>query len=160
MKTARSYGDSIGVSLLLMLAAACAVRCNASSVEATPVQVLTEFLEAMVRSGDDVNALRQAYSLLDQGAHTALEKRAHMASTLAGREFRPWEMLAQGRFRIVFSSVQRGGMRAKVDGNRAVVVVTGDDSSQRVDVPMVREKEGWRVKLDIPDIQYGTNSKR
>jgi len=160
MKTTRLYADSICVSLLLMLGAACALQCNTSPVEATPVQVLSEFLEAMDRSGDDVSALRQAYLLLDQSAHTALEKRARMAATLAGREFKPWEMLAQGRFRIVFSPAQRGGMREKINGNRAVVIVVGDDSSQRIEVPMVREKQGWRVELKIPDIQYSTNSKR
>lgn len=160
MKTTRLYVDSIGIFLLLTLGAAYAVGCNTSPVEATPAQVLTEFLEAMDRSGDDIEALQYAYSLLDRNAHTALEKRAQMATTLAGREFKPWEMLAQGRFRMVFSPAQRGGMRAKINGDRAVLIVTGDNSSQRVEVPMIREKEGWRVELKIPDIQYSTNTPR
>lgn len=160
MKTTRSHPDSICVLLLLTLGAAATLRCNRSPVEATPVQVLSEFLEAMDRSGDDVDALRQAYLLSDQRAHAALEKRANMATTLAGREFKPWEMLAQGRFRIVFSPAQRGGMREKINGDHAVVIVVGDDSSQRIEVPMIREKEGWRVELKIPDIQYSTNSNR
>lgn len=158
MKTTLPCADSIGVSSLIVLSVVYAVGCNAPAVEATPVQVLTEFLEAMDRSRDDNNALRRAYGLLDQNAHTALEKRARTAETLAGREFKPWEMLAQGRFRIIFSPAQRGGMRAKIDDNRAFVTVTSEDGSHRVNVPMVLEKEGWRVELEIPDIQYRVNS--
>ncbi|MBN1652739.1 MAG: hypothetical protein JXA30_03095 [Deltaproteobacteria bacterium] len=121
------------------------------------MQVLTDFLEAMERSSEDVNELKVAYELLDQEAHQALEKRALTATTLAGREFKPWQMLAQGRFRIVFSPAQRGGMRAKVTGNRAIVTIRGNDKSQRANVPMVRERDGWRVALKIPDIQYNVD---
>ena len=160
MRTTKAHTDSICVSILLTIGAVFAVGCSNSPVEATPVQVLSEFLETMDRSGDDVNALRRAYLLLDQKAHAALEKRARMAETLAGREYQPWEMLAQGRFRIVFSPAQRGGMREKINGNRAVVIVVGDDNSRPIEVPMVREKEGWKVELKIPDIQYSTNLNR
>ena len=148
----------ICVFAVALLGAITCVGCGSPTADATPVQVLSEFLEAMDRSANDVDALQEAYNLLDIRARRALKKRAMTAATLAGREFKPWEMLAQGRFRIVFSPARRGGMRAKISGDRATVIVKGSERAQRVEVPMVREKDGWRVELKIPEIQYTTES--
>jgi hypothetical protein len=156
----RFVRNSLRVFFSVLISANGALGCDSSESEATPVQVLSQFLEAMDQSDDNADALRDAYLLLDKNAHRALEKRALTAQTLSGREFKPWEMLAQGRFRIVFSPAQRGGMKAKIDGNRATVVVRGNEKSQRVEVPMVREKDGWKVELKIPDIQYNIDSPR
>jgi len=129
------------------------VGCSSTPSVETPAGALSLFLAAMDRSAEDPGALRAAYLLLDKRARQQLQLRARKAETLAGRDLMPWEMLAEGRFRLRFAPAARGGMRAKVTGNRAEVIVTGSAKGQQVKVPMVREPEGWRVELAIPELQ-------
>lgn len=128
------------------------IGCDSSSANGSPEHVLSQFLEAMDRSSNDIDALQEAYGLLDSKAREGLKARALKAETLTGRSFEPWKMLAQGRFRLRFLPAQRKGMRAEIKGNRAIVIVTGTKSEQRAEVPMVREKDGWKLELPIPEI--------
>lgn len=117
-----------------------------------PEDTLDAFLEAMDDSATDSASLERAYRLLDADARTALEARARKAQTLSGRPHAPWEMLAQGRFRLRFAPAAHGGMRAEVTGDRAVVQVRGERPGQSARVPMVREGGKWRVALAIPPL--------
>lgn len=142
------------VTALFVSCAASAVACGGSSGVTTragdsPTTVLQQFLSAMDQSAADDGALRVAYELLSAKARGALEQRAMRAKTLAGQPFEPWQMLAQGRFRLRFSPAQRRGMRESIQGDRATVVVTGNGHGERADVALVREQGGWKVALEL-----------
>jgi len=143
---------SIGVWLLVLPWAFC-LGCSSTPSADTPTGALSLFLAAMDKSAEDPGALRAAYLLLDAKARQQLQLRARAAETLAGRDLMPWEMLAEGRFSVRFAPAARGGMRAKITGSRAVVIVSGSAKGQQVKVPMVRESGGWRVDLDIPPVR-------
>lgn len=115
-----------------------------------PVETLRVFLRLMDESATDEESLREAYELLNDGAHKSLGARAHKAQTLSGRTYEPWEMLAQGRFRLLYAPAASGGMRVKIDGDTAVVLVRDSGGTLRARVPMVRESGSWRVSLAIP----------
>ena len=111
------------------------IACGRSALPETPVEVVRQFLEAMKHSADDESALVEAYGLLDQNAQRALTARATRARSLSGEAYEPWQMLAQGRFRLNFEA--RGAMRERIDGERA-------------EVPLVREQGRWRIQLVLP----------
>ncbi|HEX7479903.1 MAG TPA: hypothetical protein VF331_19025 [Polyangiales bacterium] len=146
---------------LTRLAIACALASASPGLlacgggpDASPVGVVSHFLEAMDRSSVDDQALEEAYALLDQGAQHALTLRAQQAALLGGHTFQPWLMLARGRFRLRFAPAEHGGMRARVNGDRAIVSVASDDGSAKADVPVVRESGQWRVQLAIPPLTH------
>lgn len=137
--------------LLAVLSLAALYACGgAAANDETPVAAVRHFLEVMDRSVVDERALQEAYRLLDRQAQAALTERAERASTLAGRRFEPWQMLAQGRFRLRFAPATPGGMRERVEGERAFVTVSGSREGQRAEVPLVREQGRWRIALPIP----------
>lgn len=131
-----------------MLLVAGAGACAESPVE-RPEAVLGQFVELMERGNFDRRALRDAYGLLDQEASKRLAQRAEQARILSGGEYEPWEMLVPGRFHLNFSPADRGGMRSEIEGDSAVVEVTGAEGEQ-ARVPMVREQGRWRVALRVP----------
>ena len=136
------------MALLLSLLA-----CTDTPTDETPSGALRLFLEAMDKSDWDAEARKDAYDLLSRRAREGLAERARMANTLSGRSFEPWEMLAQGRFRLRFAPRRQGGMVERIDGDRATVVVTGSRDGERAEVPLVREAEAWRVDLDLPPLR-------
>jgi hypothetical protein len=139
------------VAFLVAAAALCVSACAPAPSDETPLGALRMFLRAMERSSDDARALEEAYTLLDTEARDALTARARDASALAnGREFAPWEMLAQGRYRVRFPYAEYGSMRESIDGERATVTVVGTDRRSRAEVPLVREEGHWRVVLRVP----------
>jgi hypothetical protein len=125
------------------------IACGGDPVESSPTEVLRLFLAAMDQGAADEDALRVAYELLASPARQSLEARADRAKTLAGQTFEPWQMLAQGRFRLRFSPAPRRGMRERIEGERATVTVTGQAAHERADVQLVREGKSWRVVLDL-----------
>lgn len=128
----------------------CLGACGGAKPENGPVDALTHFLEAMDRSSSNEHALADAYAYLDDADQRALSQRAAQAALMAGRDFEPWEMLVQGRFRRRLVPAEHGGMRARVQGDHAVVVVSGSDGKSRAQVPMVRRGGSWRVQLGVP----------
>jgi hypothetical protein len=122
--------------------------CSDEPSDDTPAGALTLFLEAMEKSDWDASARRDAYELLCSDARTALDERAERANALSRREFEPWEMLAQGRFRLRFAPAET---EVRQDGDEATVTVLGRREGERADVPMVREDGHWRVQLVIPE---------
>ena len=138
----------LGLTAWLVAALA---ACSPAPSDETPTGALRLFLRAMEESGSDSTALESAYGLLDEHARQALEQRARDAGALAnGREFEPWEMLAQGRYRVRFAYAEYGSMRERIDGERAIVTVEGASGTDRAEVPLVREAGRWRVVLAIP----------
>src|SRR5687768_3828458 len=126
--------------------------CGGSSDEKSPVETVRHFLEVMDRSAADEAALKDAYRLLDRSARKALGDRAERASTLAGRRFEAWQMLSQGRFRLRFAPASPGGMRERVQGDRALVTVSGTQG-QRAEVLLRLEQGRWRIALPIPALR-------
>ena len=61
-------------------------------------------LSAMERSQWDSEARRDAFELMSSESRAGLSDRAEMTNALGGRRFEPWEMLAQGRFRLLFDA--------------------------------------------------------
>jgi len=136
--------------LCFALFVACSAGCSSSpaaGAQRSPSETLRQFLAAMDQSASDDRALRVAYELLASPAQKALEARAARVKSLAGQSLEPWQMLAQGRFRLRFSPASRRGMRESIQGDRATVTVTGTGPDERADVPLVRENGQWRVSL-------------
>jgi hypothetical protein len=140
----------------LVAAVGCAVACGCGEPEddGTPGAALTRFLEAMDRSASNEQGLADAYALLDEADQRALSQRAAQAASVAGRDFAPWQMLVQGRFRRRFVPADRGGMQAEVRGDDATVRVTGADGRSRADVAMVKQGGRWRVKLGVAALEH------
>ncbi len=134
--------------VLTLVLVALGAGCSSEPSDDTPTGALTLFLEAMEKSDWDASAREDAYALLSADARAALDQRAARANALSRREFAPWEMLAQGRFRLRFAPAQT---RAHEDGDEATVTVLGRREGERADVPMVREDGHWRVHLVIPE---------
>jgi hypothetical protein len=134
---------AIALAALVALSAS----CSSAPSDDDPVGALTLFLEAMKKSDWDESAREDAYALLSPDARAALEGRAERANALSRREFAPWEMLAQGRFRLRFTPTDT---EVRIDGDTAVVTVFGRREGERADVAMVREGDRWRVDLDLP----------
>lgn len=134
---------------LALLGLAFLSACGGDPAERSPTEVLRQFLAAMDQGAADETALRGAYELLATPAQRALQARAERAKTLAGQSFEPWQMLAQGRFRLRFTPAPRRGMRERIDGDRAVVTVTGQAPNERAEVALARERRGWCVVLEL-----------
>ena len=137
---------ALSLSLLLISS------CGSADADGNPADVLQHFLEAMDRSANNEAALKDAYALLDEHAQHELSARASRTSSLTGHVFAPWEMIAQGRFRLRFRPADHAELRASVHGDDAVVNVKGEDSRAHAAVPLVREGGQWRVKLELPEI--------
>jgi hypothetical protein len=144
------FRTRFGAALICAAAQACGGGADETK---SPVATVRHFLEVMDRSGADEGALKEAYRLLDSSAREALADRAERATTLAGRRFEPWQMLAQGRFRLRFAPASPRGMRERVQGERAMVTVNGAQPGQSAEVPLVLEQGQWRIALPIPTMR-------
>jgi len=118
------------------------VGCGDPPRDATPEGALEAFLDAMDRSEHDAAVLREAYAYLGPRSREELGRRAQRAASLAQREVEPWEMLAQGTFRLTMSTRD---MEAEVEDGAGVVVVRQGEREARVSV--VEVDEHWRVEL-------------
>jgi len=101
------------------------------------------FVKAMQESRYDDAERAEAYALLDRASRSELEDRAARAEALGRAGFEAWEMLATGRFRLAFEPRE---LVAEISGASGVVMIRGS-RGERVEVPVVREDGGWRVRL-------------
>lgn len=115
----------------------------------TPEDALSNWVAAMNGSRGDPSTRRRAFELLSLRARENLARRAAVAAQLSGREVKAWEMLAPGRFAMRFS-FDRQALRARTNGDRAVVIARGP-RTEVAEVPMVREEGRWRVDLSLPE---------
>jgi hypothetical protein len=143
---------SFTLSWLGFALVASALGCAPEPKDATPEGALRAFLEAMDRSGHDSGAREEAYHLLAATTRERLDRRAELATSLARRRFEPWEMIAQGRYRLRFEGRAQDGLEAVVHGESAEVIVRGA-RGQEARVPMVREDGHWRIDLPIPEMR-------
>jgi hypothetical protein len=123
--------------------------CKNDVVDAGPEAIVEEFIARMQRVHGDPKAGREAYELLWSEGQRGLIERAKRASAVAGREVAPPSMIAPTRFSLAFTPKRYS---ARVDGDWAVVTVTGEDPSQRHEVKCVKEDGHWRVALVIPSL--------
>lgn len=116
----------------------------------SPEEVFHAFASAMAASGADEARLEEAYALLAAPSRSVLRARAAQATQLAGRDVPPWEMLVPGRFTPRFVLRPYGGVRARVEGDRAVLTLRGREEREQAEVHLVREAGAWRLLLGLP----------
>lgn len=139
----------LGRAALVLALSLPAAACRNDVVDAGPEAIVEEFIARMQRVHGDPKAGREAYDLIWTEGQRALIERAKRASAVAGREVAPPSMIAPTRFSLAFTPKR---YKARVDGDWAVVTVTGEDPSQRHDVKCVKEDGHWRVALVIPSL--------
>lgn len=135
-------GFAAGLALML-------VACTRTTPDSTPDGVLRLFLERMEVATDDPRAMAEAYDLLGKTSKKNLDERAERASLVVGKRVNPREMLATGRFGLRF---RPKGMTVRVDGDLAVVAVTGSDPQERAEIVCAREGAVWRVEPELPPL--------
>jgi hypothetical protein len=123
--------------------------CKNDVVDAGPEAIVEEFIARMQRVHGDPKAGREAYDLIWSEGQRGLIERAKRASAVAGREVAPPTMIAPTRFSLAFTPKRYS---ARVDGDWAIVTVTGEDPSQRHEMKCVKEDGHWRVALVIPSL--------
>lgn len=122
--------------------------CEDVPTDETPRGALRLFLAAMERSERDPDALAEAYALLSEPTRRELRARAR---AVGDERLEPWDMLVRGRFRLTFTPASGSrGMRERIRGSRATVIVTDARGRHRAEVPLVREDGRWRVVLELP----------
>jgi hypothetical protein len=138
---------------VLTLALVLAAGCDDVPTDETPRGALTMFLAAMDRSERDPDALQEAYALLSSSTRRELAARAR---AVGNERLEPWDMLVRGRFRMTFTPrAGSRGMRERIRGSRATVIVTDQDERRRAEVPLVKEDGRWRVVLELPSYRAG-----
>lgn len=141
---ARARSGWLALCAALLILCACGQRR-----EDAPEDALAQWVDAMNGSRADPATRRRAYELLARATRENLARRAAVASQLSGREVKPWEMLAPGRFALRFA-FDRQALRARIDGDRATVTARGP-RAEVAEVPLVREEGRWRVNLALPE---------
>jgi len=136
-------------SWTVVLAAWTALTQCSSPRSNAPEDALAAWVAAMNESRRDPSMRRQAFELLSQRAKDNLSRRAAVAGQLSGRDIKPWEMLAPGRFALRFP-FDRQRLRARIEGDRATVTARGP-RAEVAEVPMVWEQGQWRVDLALPE---------
>jgi hypothetical protein len=153
-KAASRGAQHVGAALVCLAWACVGLGCGSAEADGTPAEALSRFLEAMDRSVINESALKDAYALLDEQAQRELISRANRAGFLTGRKFEPWDMIAQGRFRLRFAPAEHAGMHTTVSGDTAIVQVKSENTRSQAAVPLVREAGRWRVKLVLPTLAH------
>jgi len=139
---------AIGLALAVVFAPLM-LACSRPPPDSTPEGAVRAFLDAMETSGDDPVAQRRAFQLLGPLARGNLNERARRTSSLQGRHFEPWDMMAAGLFGLAF---RPQAMRSTIVGDRASVDVFGEDSrTEHASVVCVREGSSWRIEPGLPD---------
>lgn len=139
-----------GVSMAVLLCA-----CGGAPTDETPAGAVTLFLAAMSEAEWNDSSRAAAYHLLAPEARAALTAKASRASALSGRDFHPWEMIVEGRFRMRFQP-DPDRTQEKVNGRTGVVTLSSAKAGEAASVPVVREGDRWRIALDLGDGAAGT----
>ncbi len=144
--TRRELGHVLAFGMWTCVLAGCEAEAN----DSTPERVVQEFIDRMQRVHGDPHAARLAYELLWSDARRNLAERAKRASSVAGREIAPEEMLAPSHFSLVYPPKK---LTSRVDGDWAEVTVSGETNAAPPHiVKCVREDGHWRVVLELPPL--------
>lgn len=132
--------------------------CGGPPTDETPSGALRLFFEATQRAQETVGedrdeALDAAFDLLDEASRDRLEDRARAAEALGARDHRGYEMLAAYPNRDEASAVppRASAFRESIDDSGLHATVTVRLPAGEAEVSMVREEDGWRVMLDVPE---------
>ena len=124
--------------------------CEREASDSTPERVVAEFIDRMQRVHGDQRAARLAYELLWADARRNLAERAKRASSVAGHEIAPEEMLAPSHFSLSYRPKKYS---TRIDGDWAEVTVTGEtQGAQPCVIKCLREDGHWRVVLELPPL--------
>lgn len=113
-----------------------------------PEHALEEFIEVMQRVHGNPQVARQAFELIWQPGRENLSERARRASALSGRTIQPEEMIAPSWFSL---GVVPERIQAEVQGDAAELLVI-EKSGRQYRTRAVREKDGWKVALELPEL--------
>lgn len=141
--------SALRLAAALVVVAQALVGCEAEPEDAGPEDVVEELVTRLQRVHGDPKAARAAYELLWGEAKRGLAERAKRAGAVAGRDVAPESMIAPTRFSLSFTPKR---YTARIDGDWAVVSITGESASQYHEVKCVREDGRWRVVLVIPPL--------
>ncbi len=140
----------LALFVLASIAVSVVTACSHPAPNATPEGAVRSWLEHMEESAGDPAEAKVAFSLLGPRARQNLGARALRASQVEGRHAQAFEMLAEGRFGLKF---RPKAMHDALDGDEAVVDVTGDDpGTEHARVTCVREADGWHVEPELPEV--------
>jgi hypothetical protein len=142
--TRRFRGFALASGLLCVASA-----CKSEPIDARPDRTVEEFVLRMQRVHGDPKTARPAFDLLWSEAKKNLAERAKRASSVVGRKVAPEEMLAPSRFTLHYTPRR---FDARIEGDWAIVSITGEVADQRHDVKCVREDGSWRVVFDLPPL--------
>jgi hypothetical protein len=142
-------GLRLGVRVAVLALPLSTAACSHPPPDSTPEGAVRLFLDDLEAAEDDPRVMRRTYDLLGPQARANLAERARRTSSLQGRQFQPWEMLASGRFGLAFRPKD---YRTNRVGDRATVEVVGTDpTSEHASVICVREAGGWRIEPGLPE---------
>lgn len=113
--------------------------CGTPGPGDSPESAVRGFLEAMDRSAWDSQARRDAFELIDLASQAELRARAGRVESLGRGGIEPWEMFAQGTFRVRWTIRD-----IQVDGDEVTVV---DPDGAETTIPVLFEEDRWRVVL-------------
>jgi hypothetical protein len=136
---------------VLALAAIVAVTpaCSHAPPDATPESALRSWLDHMDAQTTDPREAKAAYALLGPTTRQNLDRRAERASQIEGHHVEPYEVLAEGRFALRFRPKR---FTTTLEGQAAVVEVTGAAPTDTARMRCVKEGKGWRVELTLPEL--------
>jgi hypothetical protein len=139
--------------LVLVLLTTLLLACSRPPPDGTPEGVVRLWLEKMETAESDPRAMKEAYGLMGPHARANLKERAERASKGQGRRYEPYEMLAEGRFGLRFRPRK---ITTRIEGEDAVVDVSGEGEGERAQVKCTREAQLWRIEPEIPDVVVPT----
>jgi hypothetical protein len=132
---------------VLLAGTAILCACEVKEAEDSPERVVQEFVLRMRSVHGEGTTARSAHDLLWGEGKNNLAERAKRATAVSDRKVAPEEMLAPSHFTLRFEPKRYS---ARVEGNWAVVRVTGSDPGERAEVKCVQEDGRWRVVLELP----------
>jgi len=141
---------------LVMSISICA-GCGGPPDDRSAAGALRLFFESVGASQESTGstrseALEAAYDLLDEESRERLAARARTTGALGGRQHDPWEMLAAYATRDSVLPSRASSFREAIDADGMHATVTVHiDEEQTIEVPMVREDDGWRVVLGVEE---------
>jgi hypothetical protein len=136
------------LALITAIFALLLCACTRATPGSTPEGAVRHWIERMEDASVDPAAAKEAFGLLSSATRQNLEARATRDAPRLGRRLAAHDMLAEGRFGLRF---RPKAFRTQIDGAHATVEVRGEPGEEAT-VMVTREREGWRLELELPDV--------